>query len=267
MNTINTNPGVRPTSTGAVEDPNIAAQVAAKEAAAYQPYVFVDGEPPPMAGVSPAGTHTAGLTAPRQSTVLARQVENLSADLGAMIAMNPTSTTEANTYASLFAMQDVMIRLMLQMRTDSLKSRDSEMVLMREQKTLAIEKGLQAAKWEMIAGITTGAGQVASGIASVKAGRKGEGLKDSGIAVGKYSGFGSILSGSANIVGAGMTYFGSSKTKVEQQEAELAAELANNRMSQANERAATQLEAFRAIAQSQLAILQTNVEAVKRTYA
>lgn len=266
MNTINNNPGVRTSPTGAVEDPNAAAKLAAQQPAVYQPYVFVDGEPPPDAGVPPAGAHTVGLSAPRRATLLPREVNNLSADLGAMIAMNPTSTTEANTYASLFAMQDAMIRLMLQLRTDNLKNRDDELVVMREKKTLAIEKGLDAAKFELAAGITSGVGQFAAGLGSTVGGFKGEGLTGGTVATGKYSGFGAMTNGLATVTAAVLTYE-SSNIKAEQQEAELAAELASHRMSQNNERAANQLEAFRSITQSQLAIMQTNVDAAKRTFA
>lgn len=266
MNTINSNPGVRTSPTGGVEDPNIAAHVAAQQPAVYQPYVFVDGEPPPDVGVPPAGANTVGLSPPRRAALLPREIDNLSANLGAMIAMNPTSTTEANTYASLFAMQDVMIRMMLQLRTDSLKNRDDEMVVMREKKTLAIEKGMDAAKMDLAAGITSGVGQFAAGLGSTVGGFKGEGLTGGTVAQGKFSGFGAMANGLATGIAAGLTYAGS-QIKAEQQRAELAAEQASQRLSQANERAAAQLEALRSIAQSQLAIVQTNVEAVKRTYA
>lgn len=271
MNTINSNPGVRTNPTGGVEDPNIAAHMAAQQPAVYQPYVFVDGEPPPDVGVPPAGANTVGLSPPRRAALLPREIDNLSANLGAMIAMNPTSTTEANTYASLFAMQDVMIRMMLQLRTDSLKNRDDEMVVMREKKTLAIEKGLDAAKLDLVAGITTGVGQISAGLMSGIGGLKGEGLAGTAlepgkVAQGKYSGWGNMANGLASVIAAGFTY-GSSQIKADQQRAEMAAEQASQRLSQANERAAAQLEALRSIAQSQLAIVQTNVEAVKRTYA
>lgn len=266
MNTINTNLGVRTGATGGVDDPQLAAQVAAQQPQVYQPYVFVDGEPPPDAGVPPAGANTAGLSPSRRAALLPREIDNLAADLGAMIAMNPTSTTEANTYADLFAMQDELIRMMLKLRTDNLKSRDDELVVMREQKNLSIEKGLEAAGWDLAAGITTGVGQFAAGLASTVGGFKGEGLTGGTVATGKFSGFGAMANGFATALAAGLTYEGS-KVKADQQRAELEAEQASQRLSQANERAATQLEALRSIAQSQLAIVQSNVDAVKRTYA
>jgi hypothetical protein len=266
MNTINTN-GPRTTTTTPVDDPTTLAALAAAQApAVYQPYVLTDGPPPEDNSVLPTGAYTAGLPPPERATVQPEEIVQLAADMGAMIAMNPSSTSEAAIYATMFAMQDLLIRLMMQLRTDNLKNRDNEVLNFANNKELAIQKFEAAAKLELAAGIAQGLGQIASGLMSTVGGFKGEGLQGGTIAVGKFTGFGSIAMGIGTITSASLTY-ASNMQKAAERRADLEAELATQRMNQSNERAANARESFLAVLQSQQAIVQTNADANKRVFA
>lgn len=268
MTFINNNMPVRQTATGGVDDPNGAAAAAAAAAlaqpAVYQPYGFdFDGTPPPDNGVLPNSAYAAGMPAPLYAALTPAQTNLLSADL---IAMGVTSNTEANTAANVTSMQDNFIRLMLSLRTQSLKDRDDEMVMVRDKKLVAIDKGLEAAEKDRNAAYAAGIGQIAAGTMSVVGGFKGEGLQGGLVATGKFSGFGTALNGIGSMVGASITFSGA-QIKAEQQRAELDAEMATNRMNQSNERAANQKEAFLSFLQIQQQVVQNNVENNKRIFA
>lgn len=267
MTFINNNLPVRQAPTGGVEDPNAAAAAAAAAAAqasGYQPYGFdFDGSPPPDNGVLPGSAYAAGMPAPQFASLTPAEMNGLSADL---LALGVTSNTEANTMADVFSMQDNFIRLMLSLRTQSLKDRDNEMVMVRDKKLLAIDKGLEAAKLELAAGITTGLGQIAAGVMTVRGGKAGEGLKDATVAMGTISGKGTVANGIASMAAAGLTYWAAT-VKADQQRTELDAEMASNRMNQSNERAANQREALMSFLQVQQQMTQTNVDNIKRIFA
>lgn len=233
-----------------------------------QPYVFVAGEPPPDTSTLPYGTYTAGLPPPAvPPALIPTQAAGLSTGLVGLIAANPTSSTEAaNAMASVASLQETLMMLMLSLRTSNLKNRDDEMVLKREQKELAIEKGLDAAKLDLGAGIATGLGQMAQGVMSAYGGAKGEGLTgEKAIGTGMYSGKGVFINGIASITSAGLTY-ASATFKADQQRAELKAELASDRMAQANERAQNFKEAFQAFLQGVTQTQQSQTDAFKRTF-
>jgi hypothetical protein len=97
-------------------------------------------------------------------------------------------------------------------------------------------------------------------------GVKGEGVTGSGVAVGKFSGGGTVISSSASIVAANLTY-SAALDKAAQQRADLEAEQASNRANQASERAAFWLEALKAFREGALQTVQAAAESYKRTFA
>lgn len=232
-----------------------------------QPYVFVAGEPPPDTSTLPYGTYTAGLPPPEVSLALVpMQTAGLATGLVGLIAANPTSSTEAaNAMASVASLQETLMMLMLALRTSNLKSRDEELVLKREQKELAIDKGLEAAKLDLAAGIVSGVGLMVQGGMAAYGGFKGEGVQGLVVGQGKFSGRGVFANGIATIVSASITY-ASAAVKAEQQRAELKAELASDRMAQANERAQNFKEAFQAFLQGVTQTQQSQTDAFKRTF-
>ncbi len=231
--------------------------------ASTQPYQFVPGEPAPDASHVPSGTSVAGMPAPTVAPELWPTAAGAAAaEVG---ALDLKYASAISTQASLLAMQDIFIQLMMHLRTQSLENRDTELKTMVKEKTLSIEKNLEAAKQEMWASITTGIGQIASGSAGLIGGFKGETASAMG-AQGKWTNFGSMLNGTATIASAGQTYE-AAKTKKEAQEADLRAEVAQARMSQESERAANHRDALKTAMDSQAQIQRDSVEATKRVYA
>ncbi len=244
------------------------ASVAAASGKPAAPFAFVNGEPPPDVGLLPPGSMTSGLKAPKVS---AEQWLNLASKVqGQFDAVDfgqiSTVTEAMSAQAQIFAMQDVLIKLMILLRSDSMKNRDDELKLMIEQKTQAIAKSLDVAKMELTAGIMQGIGQIAAGGMTAIGGFKGEGIAGSGVAQGKFSGIGSMLGGALNITAAGFTY-GAAKERAAQQKLELNSEAANARMQQAIERMNTFRDIMKSMIDAQLTMQRDLVDAAKRTFA
>jgi hypothetical protein len=244
------------------------ASVAAASGQPAAPFVFVNGEPPPDVRLLPPGSMTSGLKAP---SVSAEQWLNLASKVqGQFDAVDfgqiSTVTEAMSAQAQIFAMQDVLIKLMILMRSDAMKNRDDELKLMIEQKTQAIAKSLDAAKLELTAGIVQGASQIVSGGFSFLGGLKGEGLQTSGVAVGKFSGVGTSAGGALNI-GAAVLNYGAATERAAQQRLELGSEAANARMQQAIERMNTFRDIMKSMIDAQLTMQRDLVDAAKRSFA
>ena len=243
------------------------ASVAAASGKTAVPYVLVDG-PPPDIGQLPPGSMTSGLKAPSVSAeqwlVQASKVQGQfdAVDFGQISTM----TEAMSAQAQIFAMQDVLIKLMILMRSDSMKNRDDELKLMIDQKTQAIAKSLDAAKLELSAGIMQGIGQIAAGGLTALGGFRGEGIVGSGVAQGKFSGIGSLLSGAFSITAAGLNY-GAAMERAAQQKLELGSEAANSRMQQAIERMNTFRDIMKSMIDAQLTMQRDLVDAAKRAFA
>jgi hypothetical protein len=256
-----------PSNTTPVTTVNSAVPVAVpNNTDSLQPYTFVEG-PPPDPSTLPYGTYTAGLPPPEvPPALLPVKTVSLSTNLVGLIAANPTSSTQAaNVMAMVSSQLEEFMALMLSLRTSNLKNRDDEMVLKREQKELAISKGLDAAKLDLAAGIVAGAGLMVQSTMGVVAGFKGEGIQGATVGTGKFSSWGVGGNGIAGIVSSSLTYAGAT-VKAEQQRAELRAELASDRMAQASERGQNFKEAFLAALQGVNQLQQSQTDALKRTF-
>ncbi|MEI7783767.1 MAG: hypothetical protein WCK08_05235 [Betaproteobacteria bacterium] len=255
-------PGTGPTDTAQ------GASVAATSGKPAAPFAFVNGEPPPDVGQLPPGSMTSGLKAPSVSAdQWLSQASKVQGQFDAFNFGQINSTTEAmSAQAQIFAMQDVLIKLMILMRSDAMKNRDDELKLMIDQKTQAIAKSLDAAKLELTAGIVQGASQIVSGGFAALGGLKGEGLQTSGVAVGKYSGSGTSVAGALNI-GAAVLNYGAATERAAQQRLELGSEAANARMQQSIERMNTFRDVMKSMIDAQLTMQRDLVDAAKRSFA
>jgi hypothetical protein len=255
-------PGTGPTDTAQ------GASVAATSGKPAAPFAFVNGEPPPDVGQLPPGSMTSGLKAPSVSAdQWLTQASKVQGQFDAFNFGQINSTTEAmSAQAQIFAMQDVLIKLMILMRSDSMKNRDDELKLMIDQKTQAIAKSLDAAKLELTAGIMQGIGQIAAGGMTAIGGFRGEGIVGSGVAQGKFSGIGSMLGGAFSITAAGFT-FGAAQERAAQQTFELGSDAANARMQQSIERMNTFRDIMKSMIDAQLTMQRDLVDAAKRSFA
>lgn len=218
------------------------------------PFVFVNGEPPADAGLVPPATYTAGLALP------AVDPRKWSAQAGSLDLSNVTTTSGVmNVQAQVMALQDVMMKLMLTLRTSALNDRETELQTMIKQKTLGIEKGLEAAEKEMWAGIITGVGQMFQGVAGMKGGLNGE---TNG---GKFTSAGTFMNGMYSVAAAAVNYQAAG-LRAEQQRYDLRADVANTRSQQNNELANNFKEAFKVFMDGQLQIQRDLTESAKRTF-
>ena len=257
-------PGVyQNTPAGPTTEAQAAAQAVQAQSQAL-PFIFVNGEPPADAGLVPPATYTAGLALP------AVDPRQWSAQSGSLDLSNVTTTTGVmNVQAQVMALQDVLMKMMLVLRTSSLNNREDELQTMIKQKTVSIEKGLDAAFKDMMAGILGGVAEIAAGVGSLKGAKAGEGVANAmgqvKVAVGTNSSYGTIASGFIKVAAAVMGY-GAALDKADQQRADLRADVANARMQQANEQAAAYLENFKAFKDGQLQIQRDLTESSKRTF-
>jgi hypothetical protein len=269
MATINPNINLSvplPISTGT--PPDATGPTAPKDSPAKPAYAFVEGEPPKDMVMLPPGSMSSGLSSPDVSPEQwLKQSGGAQVQVSAFGLGELTSTTEVtNAQASIFAFQDMLIKLAIMLRSSEMKNRDDELQVMVTNKNAAIDKGLEAAFREMNAEILRGSSQIVSGAFSVAGGLKGEGMKDAKIGQGTISGWGGIVGGALNIAAATETYAGA-KDKAEQQRAELRSEVANARMQQSIERMNGYKELMKVAVDASLAIQRDLTEAAKRTYA
>jgi hypothetical protein len=226
-----------------------------------QPYLFTEGPPPEDNKTPTYGLTTSGLPAPNRSPEL---TPSMTTGLGNVLAMSPTEA--ANATVNLAAMQEILMRMAIMLRSNEMQTRDSELETKAKQTEQGIAKGLEAAKTERNAAMVQAGGQAVGGLSSMVGGFKGEGVTGSGVAVGKFSGGGTVISSSASIVSANLTY-SAALDKAAQQRADLEAEQASNRANQASERGAAFLDAFKAFREAALQTAQAEAEAFKRTFA
>lgn len=264
MNPINTQPTARtaPTAPTAPMEGAQKAELDALTAGNAPTYKFVDGAPPPPTTL-PLGVDTAGMPAPSMTSGewLAESGQVLQQFNAVNFSNIATPEDALNAQAKIMALQSTLAKLMIVMRTDEFENRDKEMDNNIKYQTLAIGKGLEAAKTELVQGLTQGAFQIAGGALTFGAGMRGEAM-----GAGRFQGMGQGVGGIGTIVSSIMGY-SSAQTKAEQQQYELLASTSNARMGQANERAANYRDLMKGFIDGELAVQQAMQQQNSRVFA
>lgn len=222
--------------------------------------VVVDGAPPRR----PPGRGAVrpdGMPEPKVGRAQARaEYARISRELDAFDFSQPASESSV---AQMIQLRDQLMALMLKLRTSELSNRDKELQTMVAKRLAGIEKGLDAARKELIAGLISGAVQIGAGAVSMVGGAKAmKGAAKTELTAGVdaaaqqgannqalmqvYSGGSQMIQGFGSIVTAPIN-FEAKKDEAEKARLELEADTASQRMNQASERAQKNLDDFRGI--------------------
>ena len=229
-----------------------------------QPYTFVNG--PAAPDTTPAAPlSSSGLPPPTASAQSSEAAKKLEAYFGAMGASMPSDAKAAAEIAQISLM---LFQAGIQLRKDSNDNRNTMLMVQQDYKKQAIQKGLDAAYKDFVAGIVSGVGSIVSGavgaFGSIKA------IKDTKLdktlaatdlpaaqsnqkmavdmATAKsqaWNSAGSVINGAFNIGSAAATYEGA-QLKAQQQGLDLKAELASAMSTQDNDLANTFRDFFKA---------------------
>jgi hypothetical protein len=242
--------------------------------------VVVDGAPPPPDRKTPT-VQADGLPPPTMDRSQARaEFARISTELDQFDFSQPM---DVSSLAQVIQLRDQLAAMFLKLRSDDLKNRDDELQTMVTQRLAGVDKGLEAAAKDLVAGLINGFATVAAGALSMTGGIKGmraaggTGLDagvDAAARVGAniqamnqaFAGGSQMIQGLGSIGAAFVTY-GAKQDEADKARYDVTADTANTRMGQAGERASNWLELLRAYVQAQQQQISETTGAFTRAFS
>ena len=242
--------------------------------------VVVDGAPPPPDRKIPT-VQADGLPPPTMDRSQARaEFARISTELDQFDFSQPM---DVSSLAQVIQLRDQLAAMFLKLRSDDLKNRDDELQTMVTQRLAGVDKGLEAAAKDLVAGLINGFATVAAGALSMTGGIKGmraaggTGLDagvDAAARVGAniqamnqaFAGGSQMIQGLGSIGAAFVTY-GAKQDEADKARYDVTADTANTRMGQAGERASNWLELLRAYVQAQQQQISETTGAFTRAFS